>query len=179
MSALSRHIVIDAPADTVWEVIAGRFDRIGDWAAAIPASAPAVADPRLVNVAAPIAARMCDTGIKALPRVTETIVGFDATNRTLTYQATAGVPAFITTARNTWTVTALSDTRCRVDITAELTTRGMLGRLARTVILARVLRDGRHLLDDLKHYVETGTPSPRKLSRQHHVQRRPPAPTVG
>jgi hypothetical protein len=44
----------------------------------------------------------------------------------------------------------------------------VLGRLARAVILARVRRDGRHLLDDLKHYVETGTPSPRKLSRRHH-----------
>lgn len=72
------------------------------------------------------------------------------------------MPAFVTAARNTWTVTALTATRCRVDIAAEFATRGLLGRLARPVILARVLRDGRHLLDDLKHYVETGTPSPRQ-----------------
>jgi hypothetical protein len=111
---------------------------------------------------------VCETGIRALPRVTETIVGFDGANRTLTYQATAGLPAFVTTARNTWTITALSATQCRVDIAAEFTTHGILGWLARTVILARVLRDGRHLLDDLRHYIETGTPSPRKLSRQHH-----------
>ena len=62
--------------------------------------------------------------------------------------------------------TALAAERCRVDIGAEFATRGLLGRVARPVILARVLRDGRHLLDDLKQYVETGTPSPRKLSRQ-------------
>jgi hypothetical protein len=167
MSALTHHIVIDAPADTVWEVLAGRFDRIGDWASAIPASAPATAGPGLADVPAPVAARVCETRIRALPRVTETIVGFDAANRTLTYQATEGMPDFVTAARNTWTVTALSAIRCRVDIAAELVTHGILGRIARTMILARVLRDGRHLLDDLKHYVETGTPSPRKLSRQH------------
>ncbi|HCT79135.1 MAG TPA: hypothetical protein DGT23_21775 [Micromonosporaceae bacterium] len=68
-------------------------------------------------------------------------------------------------ARNTWTVTALSDSQCRVDIAAEFTTRGILGRIVRAVILARVLRDGRQLLDDLKHFTETGTPSPRKQSR--------------
>jgi hypothetical protein len=168
MTALRQHIVIDAPADTVWEAIAHRFDRIGEWAAAIPASAPATAGPGVTDPAAPVPARVCETGIRALPRVTETIVCFDVANRTLTYQATAGLPAFVTTARNTWTIAALSATQCRVDIAAEFTTHGILGWLARTVILARVLRDGRHLLDDLRHYIETGTPSPRKLSRQHH-----------
>jgi hypothetical protein len=158
--------VIDAPADTVWEVIAGRFDRIGEWATAIPTSSLGVADLGLVNLDGPIAARVCETGIRALPQVTETIVAFDASNRSLTYQATDGMPAFLTAARNTWTVTALAATRCRVDIAAEFATRGLLGRYARPVTLARVLRDGQHLLDDLKHYVETGTPPPRKLSWQ-------------
>jgi hypothetical protein len=39
MTALTSDIVIDAPADVVWQVIAHQFDRIGDWATAIPASA--------------------------------------------------------------------------------------------------------------------------------------------
>lgn len=75
---------------------------------------------------------MCYTGIRALPRVTETIVAFDAAARVLTYQATAGMPTFVTGARNTWTVTGLTTTQCRVDIMAELATRGILGRIART-----------------------------------------------
>ncbi len=73
----------------------------------------------------------------------------------------------IADARNTWTVIALAAGRCRVDVAAEFATRGILGRIARTVILARVSRDGRHLLDDLKHHVENGTPSRRKQSQQH------------
>jgi len=165
MTDLTQHVVVNASAEAVWEVVAGRFDRIGEWAAAIPASGVAAADVALVDLAAPVPARVCETGIRALPRITETIVGFDSANRTLTYEATEGMPSFVTAARNTWTVTALSATRCRVDIVAEFSTRGLLGRLARAAILARVLRDGRHLLEDLKHYVETGTPSPRKLSR--------------
>jgi len=167
VTALTQHVVIDASADAVWEVVAGRFDRIGEWATAIPASRFAPADPAVVDLTAPVTARVCETGLRALPRVTETIVGFDVASRTLTYQATQGMPAFVTTARNTWTVTALGARQCRVDIAAEFATRGLLGRLARSVILARVLRDGRHLLEDLKHYVETGMPSPRKRSRHH------------
>lgn len=58
MSSLRQHIVIDAPADTVWEVIADRFDRIGEWAAAIPASAPATAVPGVTDLAAPVPARV-------------------------------------------------------------------------------------------------------------------------
>jgi hypothetical protein len=72
---------------------------------------------------------VCDTGIRALPQVTETIVAFDAAARTLTYQATTGMPAFVTVARNTWTVTTLTPHGCRVDIAAESASRGILGRL--------------------------------------------------
>jgi hypothetical protein len=41
----------------------------------------------------------------------------------------------------------------------------MLGKLFRWWLLLRVGRDGKHLLDDLKHYVEHSTPSPRKAQR--------------
>lgn len=90
MSSLTRQIVIDGPADTVWEVLAGRFDRIGEWATAILGSSLGVADPDLIALDAPIAARVCETGIRALPQVTKTIVEFDASNRSLTYKATGG-----------------------------------------------------------------------------------------
>jgi hypothetical protein len=53
----------------------------------------------------------------------------------------------------------------RVEIAAEFAIRGLLGRVARLVILTRVLRDGRLLLDDLEHYVEAGARSPREQSR--------------
>jgi hypothetical protein len=156
MPAMSSTVTIDAPAARVWDIIAHRFDRIGEWATAIPASTP---------VAAPQRGRICDTGIRVAPRVTETIVAFDETAMTLTYEATAGLPAFVTLARNTWTVTPLAERRARATYRAELRVRGVLGILARQVLLARVSRDGRFLLEDLQHYAEHGEPSPRKRRR--------------
>ena len=95
MSALTSAIIIDAPADRVWQVIAHQFDRIGDWATAIPASAArcrrAVAGRR-----APVPGRVCHTGIRMVPTVTETIVAYDEVARTLTYEATDGMPSFVT-----------------------------------------------------------------------------------
>ena len=95
-------------------------------------------------------------------------MAYDDTVRTLTYQATAGLPAFIALARNQWQVTALDGARTRVAFTAQVELRGLLGQLAWWILLAQIRHTGRHLLADLKHYVEHGAPSPRK---QRHLAR--------
>jgi hypothetical protein len=183
MPELSTDFTVAVPADRVWHVIGRRFDRIGDWATAIPSSTalshdhpahtavrsalPAAA----VGLDAPAAGRICHTGIRLVPQVTETLTAYDDTNRTLTYQATTGLPAFVTLARNTWTVTPL-DARCsRVNLNARFDTRGLLGLLGRWAILARTHRASRHLADDLRHYVETGQPSPRKRRQLRRAAR--------
>jgi hypothetical protein len=108
--------------------------------------------------------------LRLLPIVTETLLAYDEINRTLTYAAT-GLPAFVTGARNTWTVTPLDEHRCLVTVQARFDTRGLLGRLAGWVILAQVGRTSRHLADDLRHYAEHGTPSPRKRRQLRRARR--------
>ena len=105
---------------------------------------------------------MCRTNVAVVPRVTETIVDYDESGRTLTYRAADGMPRFIAQARNRWQVTALTDTRTLVAFSGQVEVRGLLGALARWWLLVRVARTGRYLLDDLKHYIERGAPSPRK-----------------
>ncbi len=79
MSALTSAIVIDAPDDRVWQVIAHQFDRIGDWATAIPASAAVAVVPSPVE--APVAGRVCHTGVRMVPTVTETVVAYGVIGR--------------------------------------------------------------------------------------------------
>jgi Polyketide cyclase / dehydrase and lipid transport len=168
MPELSINLVVEAPADSVWDVVGRRFDRIGEWATAIPASVaiPAPTCPSLsascpAAAAAPVAGRVCETGIRLAPRVTEVLLAYDEANRTLTYEA-SGMPAFVTVARNTWTVTPLDSRHARVSLRAQFETRGLFGHLGRWAILAQVRRTSRHLAEDLRHYVVYGTPSPRK-----------------
>jgi len=181
MPELSVNLIIAAPADRVWTVIGPGFDRIGQWATAIPAStatpaatvvstdrsgpgtAPTGAGrlPVVPVLDAPVTGRVCTTGIRLLPQVTETLIAYDDAGRTLTYEA-SGMPTFVELARNTWTVIAIDDHRCRVELRARFDTRGWVGRLGRWAILVQTRRTSRHLAEDLRHYVETGQPSARK-----------------
>jgi hypothetical protein len=178
MAELSTDLIVAAPADRVWDVIGRRFDRIGDWATAVPHStalpnaSATTAGPRLPIaadvLAAPVAGRVCQTGIRLVPQVTETLIAYDDANRTLTYQA-SGMPAFVTLARNTWTVTAIDAHHSRVSLRARFDTRGLLGLLGRWAILAQTRRTSRHLTEDLRHYVQTGQASPRKQRQQRRA----------
>jgi len=159
MTTLRAQVTIDAPASAVWEVVAHRFDRIGDWATVIPASEPAPGGPRVAG--APVAGRLCSTGIGAVPEVTEWIVAYDEAGRTLTYEA-EGLPGFLDTARNRWRVTALDDGRSLVDLEATLRVRGVRGWVLYPVIRLAILLTTPRFLADLKHVLETGRPSPRK-----------------
>jgi hypothetical protein len=175
MPKLTTHLIIDAPADQVWEVIGPGFARIGDWATSIPASAAipvlaaAAASPAAAR--APVMGRTCRTGTRLVPDITEMLTGYDKQRRTLTYQA-AGLPAFITTARSSWTITPAGEATCRVTVTGHFQTRGVLGLLGCWAILAQARLTARHLQADLRHYIKHGTPSPRK---QRQLSRsRPP-----
>jgi hypothetical protein len=154
MPELSFDLIIPAPADEVWDVIGPGFDRFGGWASAVLTGT----------------GRVCQTGIRLVPQVTETLTAYDDAARSLTYEA-SGMPAFVTLARNTWTVTPIDADRCRVSLHARFDTRGFLGVLGRWAILTRARRTSRHLADDLRHYLETGEPSPRKQRQQRPAMR--------
>jgi hypothetical protein len=181
VAELSSDLIVGAPADRVWQVIGPGFDRIGEWATAIPSSTaiPAaraateavdgIRRPVAAAIDAPVAGRVCRTGIRLVPEVTETLIEYDDASRSLTYQA-SGMPRFVTLARNTWTVTPIDAGRSRVSLRARLETRGLLGLLGRWAILAQARRTSRHLGEDLRHYVETGTPSSRKQLQQRRAR---------
>jgi hypothetical protein len=115
---------------------------------------------------APVAGRTCETGVPAIPKVTENIVTYDDASRTLTHAA-SGLPRFIGQARNRWQVTSAGPGRTRARFDGVLETRGLSGLVAALPLRLYMRRETRRILDDLKHYAEHGTPSANK-------QRRPP-----
>jgi hypothetical protein len=142
----------------VWEILGHRFADIGQWATAIDDSHPTV-DPT-----ESLPGRVCQTGMRAFPAVTERIVAFDETNRTLTYEAT-GLPALLGEARNTWRVSPIGEQRAHARFDGVLETRGVVGLLIALPLRLRMRRETRTVLDDLKHYAEHGTPSRSKQRR--------------
>lgn len=156
---VSSETIIDASADRVWEIVAHQFARIGEWATAIPASRPSPQAPGVPE--APVAGRVCATGLPIVRSVEETIVGYDEANRSLTYTG-GGLPRFVSDARNRWTVIAVDDRRARVRVEATIEMRGIIGIVVAVPFRFWAARVGSKTLDDLKHYVEQGRPSTRK-----------------
>jgi hypothetical protein len=103
--------------------------------------------------------------MRAFPAVTERIVAYDESNRTLTYEAT-GLPSFVGDARNTWRVSPLGPHRARASFAGVLETRGLAGLLIAWPLRIRMRRETRRVLGDLKHYAEHGTPSRSKQRRR-------------
>lgn len=168
MANIADEVIIEAPADAVWEVLAHRFDRIGEWASGVPAS---TASAGVVSpVGAPVTGRVCSTGRRILSVVEERIVAYDEAKRTLTYEA-SGMPEFVKTARNRWHVQALDDRRSRVSFEGTLEPRGIFGRLLYVLLRPWLARLGTQTLNDLAHYVEHGEPSPRKQRQLRAAKR--------
>ena len=106
-------------------------------------------------------ARVCETGLRIAPRVTESLVAYDHARRTLTYEG-AGLPSFVTLARNRWRVIPLSETRCVMRLDATLELRGAPARTIAPALRLQFRREARRLTRDLKHYAEQAEVSPRK-----------------
>lgn len=171
MPTLSKHRIVNAPAEVVWEIVGRQFDRIGEWASAIPASTaiptstqtPAAAGARAVAAIgdAPVAGRVCRTSVRLVPQITERLVAYDDASRTLTYQAERQ-PRFLRAARNHWRVETVDERRTRISVHATVQPRGALGWLGYLLLRVQLTRVAAQSLQDLQHYVEHGRPSPRK-----------------
>jgi Polyketide cyclase / dehydrase and lipid transport len=132
------------------------FAEIGDWATAIDSSRPA-SEPT-----DELPGRVCQTGMRAFPTVTERIVAYDESNRTLSYEAT-DPPTLI--GENTWRVTPMGPGRARARFDGVLKTRGLAGRLIALPLRMRMRRETQAVLGDLKHFAEHGAPSRNKQRR--------------
>lgn len=152
-------VVVDAPASAAWAVIGPRFGDIGEWAASIESSS-LDGDPR---VGAERACRIPRIGPIAAGVIGERLLVFDPMAMTLTYEAVAGLPAFIGRALNRWSVLPDGDRQCRVRTHATLELRGAM-RLVGFAIRRHMRRVGVRALEELRYYIEEGCPHPRKAA---------------
>ena len=147
-------LMINTPAEDAWVVVGERFGEIAEWASAITESAmdglPAAGRVRTCQVAGfgPVGAAV----------IKECLIEFDPEARSLSYQAAAGMPWFITGALSRWSVHAGPGSACTVRIHASLA----LHRAARPLGPAlrwRMRADTRRVLAELRYRVETGRPA--------------------
>jgi hypothetical protein len=150
---------IAAPAAAAWRVLGERFGQVGEWATPIIASSldgePAVGAVRTCRVSA--------FGPIAPGEVKERLVAFDAAAMSLAYEAAAGMPRFIASAVNRWSVQPLGEARCLVRSHATVELRGPMALLG-FALTRRMEAEGARVLEELRHMVEHGRPHTRKVA---------------
>lgn len=162
-------IIIDAPADSVWRVLAHQFDQIGRWSSGVDESSA------VVDIPAPegalVGGRVCLSGSSGSDifrsSVQEEFTYYDEQAMRFGYQISGEFPWFINRAENNWRVTSLPANRSAVEFRADLDLKLLPGLFL--LLLLPVVKKiwGTWTLEELKHYVEHGQPHPRKLKAIH------------
>ena len=150
---IDKEVSIDAPAEKVWEVLGDNYENVGRWATVIPESAPRN------NQEGELQGRTCYT---AYGDTKEMITNWDEQNMTYSYQAD-GLPAIFKSGGSTWAIRPVGGHRSHVTMKLRMEFAPLPGLLMGWLMKPRMDKDMDGLMDDLKHYVEKGTPHPKKL----------------
>ncbi len=161
---VTKHITINAPVQEVWHTAAVEFDKIGIWASNVSNSSEASDTIEFDD--AQMAGRVCTT---SLGDTYERFVDFSESDHHFTYAIEGDVmPFFVKKALNTWTLIPLSDDTTQLTMSAELDVNlfpGSLMRLPMAIQSKRLLQEN---LEELKYYIETGQPHPRKIDAMNN-----------
>lgn len=155
-------IQINAPASVVWQLVAHEFENVSTWASDVNQSKKTTNFNLLEG--ADVSGRVCTS---QYGDIVEAFIHFDEANMTFTYDAKGdAVPFFIKRTTNTWTVEAIEEKTCIVYFQPEvefIPIMGLFVGLPMRMFMRTVLQK---TLEELKHYVETGSIHPRK---QHAI----------
>lgn len=155
---LIQEIIIDKPIADCWEVLGNQFTDIHKWASPVN---HAVGDGKTGVNGAACDIRGCN--ISGMGDITEKVTDFDPQNHYLAYDIISGLPAMMKSAKNTWQLIALSESRTKVNMKGTVAPNGMMGRLMKPMMKIKFGKMTRDMLGELKYYVENGQPHDRKI----------------
>lgn len=151
---------IDAPPDRVWETLGPGFGAIGTWCASVHESHLTTVPATMAG--APAAGRHCKTVFGPFD---ETFTAYEPDRRVMRYQATSPkLPFFVKCMTNMFEVEDLGGGRSRVKMNAGADMTQPFRTLMGPLMKLQMGKGLREIVEELKHYVETGHPHPRKLA---------------
>lgn len=151
---LKFYIDINVPAQKAWHELSEGFGDTGKWTSLLDSSI-------LIGAAKSGAHRECRIGKRTL---TEHITKMDHNDMQVDYELIDGRPPVVAYAFNSWSVSPLGETRCRVTMLPDIRMKwwaqpmGMLVRFGLSQTMPKVLIE-------FKHWVETGRVHPRKAKK--------------
>jgi len=169
-------VVINAPLEAVWHVLAERFESVDEWSSGVPRSraanvsetTPSETDVSVTALSevegAPVPGRVCESDWRMFDEVIETIVEYGEDPYFFKYTA-SGTPAWMGVASNKWHVEAIDDETTLVYFEPAIEPASRVGKVMVPLFIRFARKLATDTLDDLKVYVETGRPSQRKQEK--------------
>ena len=159
---MSKSVVVNVPANDLWQIIGPGFAEAGKWSTAVDHS---VGHGEGKFEGATCDTRSCDLSAKGFSSVKERITEYDAGNRTLAFDVFEGMPGFVTYTNNHTVVTELGLDQSQVELRITMHMKPFLGWLLGGMLKKNLNSLIDSALDDLKVFAETGKPSGRKQAR--------------
>jgi len=153
---IETEVVVEKSAKAVWAVLGEQFGEAHLWGSALT---------HTQGHGKPIHNQVCESrtcDIKGMGRIREQLLDFDPERLTLEYEVVEGFPFFVERGVNRWTLVPDGAQATKVRSVATIATRGIVGALMAPMLRLQMTGLMRMTLQDLKHYLETGTPHPRK-----------------
>jgi hypothetical protein len=149
-------VIIEKNANDIWQVMGIQFDKIHIWS-------------RFFKDSKPSGENKFD-GINFSARDTVVVGGtnthsldlFDYENFILSYTVTAGAPPFAYKTGAAWAVEIINENKSKASITINLELKDGIPKEKVSEIKNWLHKSSKDMLEDLKHYVETGDLHPRK-----------------
>ncbi len=157
-------IVIDKPASDVWKVVALDFHKISDWMSSVPKS-------QQINAGTPVegatmVGRVCQrtkdpNGLS----VTEKITFYDDKNYKMHVEVvpTNGTIPIVKTNLIIY-LNSINGNKSSVTFDADVELK-MLGKILYLLIRLRIKKYYNEMLEELKYFVENGSPHPRTVAK--------------
>jgi len=153
----SKDIIINAPAEKVWDILAHKFADVGTWARSISHSVANHDLPKVNN--SPVGGRLCNTSIG---KISEEFTAYDEEKMTFSFKGVITSKMF-TNVISTNLVTPIDENTSKVTVTPGIDLT-MIGTLMYPMIKMSLSKTINEVLSDLKYFAENGKPSPEKLA---------------
>ncbi|GAA0873367.1 hypothetical protein GCM10009117_25140 [Gangjinia marincola] len=154
----SAEIVVNAPIDEVWQVLAVEFGDIGKWASGVDASEGSGAP---INGSS-CPERVCKINATGFSDTKERITIYDEDGHLLKYTLFHGLPGFVKDAFNTWQLFS-KDNNTHIKAHTEMRATGLMGSLTKGFMIKNTQKVLNAMCEELKYYVENGEPHLNKV----------------
>ena len=160
---------INVSAEQLWAIVGPGFGDAYKWATTVDHSTTS-GEPEFEG--ASCSARACELSANGFDKIEEKITKYNVNEMSFAYDVTVGMPSFVNSASNDWTVVRVGPNQSKLVMKADFQVKGLMGTLMKGMMEKKMNKLLGVVLNDLKVYAETGNPSKSKLARMKELAKK-------